>query len=260
MIASAPPTDHVRSTHGDLLPVRIWRPAARPSRVVVALHGMVTHAGWFAQLGELLAARGLALVAPDRRGNGDAQQLSNVGDLGLLIADVDVVVAFARALCDDVTLLAWCGSANFAVPAATQVAIRRLVLASPGLVPRPEMAARFRAGEPRDGWLPIHFDPATDFTDDPEVQAAIRADARYLRRIPAVLRDAWRQLNPIARAALGQLSVPARCVLTRTDRMIDIAATVELMADIPVDWAVGGHGFVVEPTGARQLARILEQP
>ena len=124
-IANGPASCHVRASNGDMLPVRTWLPAGRPRRVVVALHGMVTHAGWFATLGELLAARNVALVAPDRRGNGLARALRGVGDPDLLIADVDAVVCHARGLADDVTLLSWCGSANFAVPAAARVPVQR---------------------------------------------------------------------------------------------------------------------------------------
>jgi hypothetical protein len=89
------------------------------------------------------------------------------------------------------------------------------------------------------------------------VQAVIRADELYLRWIPVEVRDAWRRLNPLAREALRALPVPARCVLTRVDRMIDIAATVELLAGIPIAWAGGGHGFLVEPAGARFVADLL---
>lgn len=256
-IACTPASTHVRSARGDLLPLRTWLPPGPPRRAVVALHGMVTHAGWFAQLGDLLAARDTALLAPDRRGNGLARALGGAGDADLLISDACAAVHAARDLCDDVTLLSWCGSANFAVPAATRAPIRRFMLASPGLVPREEMAARFRAGVPTGGLLPLHFDPATDFTDDAEVQAAIRADDLYLRWIPAEVRDAWRHLNPIARDALRTLPVPTRCVLTRVDRMIDIPRTVELLAGIPIAWAGGGHGFLVEPAGARFVADLL---
>jgi pimeloyl-ACP methyl ester carboxylesterase len=218
---------------------------------------MVTHAGWFAQLGDLLVEHGIALLAPDRRGNGLARALGPAGDADLLIADVDAVVQAARDLCDDVTLLSWCGSANFAVPAAARVPIRRFVLASPGLVPREEMADRFRASLPTGGLLPIHFDPAGDFTDDADVQAVIRADELYLRWIPVEVRDAWRRLNPLARESLRSLPVPTSCVLTRVDRMIDIPRTVELLADLPIAWASGGHGFLVEPAGARFVADLL---
>lgn len=221
---------------------------------------MVTHAGWFAQLGDLLGEQAIALVAPDRRGNGIARALGPVGNAELLIADACAVVQAARDLCDDVTLLSWCGSANFAVPAAARAPIRRFVLASPGLVPRAEMSARFRAGQPVGALLPIHFDPAGDFTDDAEVQAMIRADELYLRWIPVEVRDAWRQLNPIARAALRALPIPTRCVLTAVDRMIDIPGTVELLADIPISWTGGGHGFLVEPAGARFVADLLAAP
>jgi acylglycerol lipase len=257
-ILNTPPDLSVRSTRGDLLPVRTWMPAGAPRRVVVALHGMVTHSGWFAQLGDLLRARGIAVLAPDRRGNGHARGLQHVDDVELLIDDVDVVVRQAHALCADVTLLSWCGSANFAVPAAQRVAVQRFVMASPGLVPLEVMSTRFRSAEPVDGFLPIHFDPATDFTDDEATRALIRSDELYLRRIPVQLRAAWRALNPRAREALTALPVPTSCVLTRVDRMIDIAKTVELLGDVPVSWAPGGHGFVVELAGARLVADLLE--
>jgi pimeloyl-ACP methyl ester carboxylesterase len=209
----------------------------------------------------LLVECGIALVAPDRRGNGLAAALSEVGNVERLISDVGDVVAYARELCDDVTLFSWCGSANFAVPAAARVPVQRFVLASPGLVPLEEMATRFRTSEPVDGFLPLHFDPASDFTDDVETQRAIRADGLSLRKIPLALRQAWRTLNPLAREGLAHLPVPTRCVLTRVDRMIDIARTVELVegrAKIPVHWAEGGHGFVIEPAGARTVAALLE--
>lgn len=259
-IATAAADAHVCSVSGEQLPVRIWAPPAPPRRAVVALHGMVTHSGWFALLGELLAARGVAVLAPDRRGNGLAAELSEVGNIDLLLSDVDQVVRRARQLCDDVTLLSWCGSANFAVLAAARAPIQRFVMASPGLVPLDDKAARFRAAHPVDGYLPLHFDPASDFSDDAATRQMIRADPLYLRRIPLPLREAWRQLNPLARQALARLPVPAACVLTRTDHMIDVVRTAELCAGLPLTWAEGGHGFVVEPAGARAVADLLGAP
>ncbi len=259
-IANTPADDHIRAVNGDFLPIRTWLPQAKPRRVVVALHGMVTHSGWFSQLGNLLVECGVALIAPDRRGNGQAKHLGQISDTDLLMADVDVAVQHARQLSDDVTLFSWCGSANFAVPAAAQVAADRFVMASPGLVPLAEMSARFRCTQAIDGFLPIHFDPAGDFTDDAETKDIICADKLYLRRIPEELRGAWKKLNPIAREALHNLPIPAHCVLTRVDRMIDIPKTLDLMGDIPIHWASGGHGFVVEPAGANSVAELLGKP
>lgn len=255
-IAIAATPTSVCATNGDALPIRVWSPP-RPRRVVVALHGMVTHAGWFAPVAAHLVERGVAVIAPDRRGNGLARSLGGCEDPALLIADVVAVVDHARTRCDDVTLLVWCGSANFAIPAALHARIDRVVLASPGLVPLPHLAARFRAAVAEDGTLPLHFDPAADFTDDPETRARIDADPLYLRRVPVGVRVAWGHLGPLARAALADLPVPARALLTRTDRMIDIPATVDLLRDIPVTWAPGGHGFILEPGGARVAAEVL---
>jgi alpha-beta hydrolase superfamily lysophospholipase len=259
-ILSTPATAHVRSSRGDELPIRIWTPPSGVARrVVVALHGLVTHSGWFNPIGELLAARGIATVATDRRGSGLARGLGHLDDPAQLVADVDAVVTSARALSDDVTLFSWCGSANFAVQAAAQVPIDRFVMAAPGLIGHAELGARFRAIQPVDGLLPTHFDPGRDFTADPAVAAAIDADPLWLRGIPVAVRSTWGQLNPVAREALGGLRVETRCVLTRTDRIVDVPRTLELLGAIPIEWATGGHGFVVEPDGARFMAAVLER-
>src|SRR5262249_2375614 len=50
----------------------VWRPGAWPSGIVILIHGLQSHAGWFVEsrAGEQLAAQGLAVYAPDRRGSG----------------------------------------------------------------------------------------------------------------------------------------------------------------------------------------------
>src|SRR5579871_1195425 len=40
-----------------------WRPATLPSAIAVLIHGLQSHAGWFLDAGEHLAAHGLAVYA-----------------------------------------------------------------------------------------------------------------------------------------------------------------------------------------------------
>lgn len=49
---------------------RQWRPAATPRAVVANLHGLGDHSGLYPALVDYLVARGIAVHAPDLRGNG----------------------------------------------------------------------------------------------------------------------------------------------------------------------------------------------
>src|SRR5919197_4427905 len=42
----------------------------RPWAVVVFLHGIASHAGWFGETAAELSGRGVAVYGPDRRGSG----------------------------------------------------------------------------------------------------------------------------------------------------------------------------------------------
>jgi alpha-beta hydrolase superfamily lysophospholipase len=48
----------------------VWRAPGRPRAVLVALHGIQTHAAWFGPLGERLSRHGISTYALDRRGSG----------------------------------------------------------------------------------------------------------------------------------------------------------------------------------------------
>jgi alpha-beta hydrolase superfamily lysophospholipase len=54
---------------GARLYCRSW-PAAEPRATLIALHGLGDHSGLYPMIGERLAARGIAVLTPDLRGNG----------------------------------------------------------------------------------------------------------------------------------------------------------------------------------------------
>src|SRR5262249_55237602 len=55
---------------GTLIHYREWPCDGDTRAVLVFLHGIASHAGWFAETAEVLGARGIRVVAPDRRGSG----------------------------------------------------------------------------------------------------------------------------------------------------------------------------------------------
>lgn len=64
---------HYVAEDGAVLPVRTWWPrAGHPGAIVVALHGFNDYSRAFAQPGEYLSRRGIAVIAYDQRGFGNA--------------------------------------------------------------------------------------------------------------------------------------------------------------------------------------------
>jgi alpha-beta hydrolase superfamily lysophospholipase len=55
-------------TDGARLPYREWLPRAAPSIVVLAFHGIDDSRDAWERPGPILAAQGIAVIAPDQRG------------------------------------------------------------------------------------------------------------------------------------------------------------------------------------------------
>lgn len=69
---------------------RVWR--GTTSRAVLYLHGIQSHGGWYEWSASLLAAAGLTVVMPDRRGSGlNGEARGDVSDSGRWLADVDEI-------------------------------------------------------------------------------------------------------------------------------------------------------------------------
>jgi acylglycerol lipase len=97
-LASPAREERIDTTGGLKILVRSWRPDV-PARAVVAIvHGVKSHGGYYAWAAEQLTAAGCAVYAVDLRGRGrsDGPRLY-VDDIGEYLADVDALLAHARA-------------------------------------------------------------------------------------------------------------------------------------------------------------------
>jgi alpha-beta hydrolase superfamily lysophospholipase len=87
------------SIEGLKLSYRLYEPTDDTTCVLVLLHDTLLHSGWYANLGRDLAAQGVAVYLPDRRGwghsAGDRRQVAE--DRNVLIHDVTAMVAAAQA-------------------------------------------------------------------------------------------------------------------------------------------------------------------
>ena len=234
-------------------------PAAGP--VLVYLHGIQSHPGWFVGSCGHLAAAGLGVLAVTRRGSGaDAHARGDATAAATLLADVAAAGRRARELGEGgwhLLGVSWGGklAAAYAGWAPADVRPASLAMVAPGLVPQVDapfktklaVAASLLTRPTRPIDLPL--EDAALFTDNPPMRAYWQQDPWRLRQVTARFLYASRKLDRrLARARRGAIACPALLVLADRDRIIDNAATAELAERL-----TGAAGESVTLAGAHTL-------
>lgn len=218
---------------------RIFRPQGSIKSVVVYLHGIQSHGGWYEASGRYLAERGRLVVMPDRRGSGRNEKgRGDAASAWQLIADVRAAMQFAQTcgqklaghdLPLDLLGVSWGGKLAICYQEYDikrmlilsdgpfrhvngvhnhPSTVRSLTLVAPGLCPQVKVPLRTRlavVGSLIRGQKERMFDlPLCDptlFTDNAERQAFIREDPLALRQGTARLLFVSRELDFLARKA-----------------------------------------------------------
>ena len=177
-----------------------WRSErSPPSAAVIVLHGIASHAGWFAETAADLNRHGVEVYGLDRRGSGrSGGPRGHLDRYERALDDVEQLVRLVAAEHTDtpVFLAASSWAAKLAVVYAAQRAapLSGLLLLGPGLLPRVNLSpwqwVRVVAGHlvrPM-ARLPIPLTPEL-YTANPPYRDFIRADP--LRLLDATLRFYW---------------------------------------------------------------------
>jgi alpha-beta hydrolase superfamily lysophospholipase len=267
-----------------------WR-HPRPRASLILLHGLQSHAQWFAGAAEGLLARGMAVYALDRRGSGSSSSTrGHISRYADWFAEVEVVVAFAQAQHPDapVHLVGHCFGANVAlgyllrthattdrtdsisVPAGHGVrraTVRSLVMLTPGLYLLPGYTRweklRIALSVPLRG---VRFRvPQEDglFSRDPTVIDWIAADRRGARALtPRCLLETHRMLGWL-RCNVARINLPVLVVEAARDRIADNRRNRDLL-----DQALGGrchwltfdaeHFLLAEPCREKVLDALVD--
>ncbi len=90
--------ERMEGVGGITLFTRSWRPAGKPTGVVVIVHGFNSHSGHYTWVAEQFTARGLAVYALDLRGRGSSDgERFFVDRFSEYVGDVGRLVAMAKA-------------------------------------------------------------------------------------------------------------------------------------------------------------------
>jgi acylglycerol lipase len=224
---------------------REWTPTGdiAPRGLILFLHGIQSHSGWYAWTCGNLARVGYRVLAPDRRGSG-----MNEGVRGHAMSAtqwIDDTTGWLREAKprtgQRAALLGVSWGAKLAVATARRhpELVDALALLYPGLYSRFELRwhQRWRLAVARriGLWhkrIPIPLDDPALFTDEPAWREFIRHDPLSLREMTVGFLAATLDLDELARGALG-LVQPLLLMTARRDAIVDNAKTVDWFAQQP---------------------------
>jgi len=218
--------------------VRLWRPVAEPRGLVVGLHGIQSHSGWYGASAALLAEAGYAVAFLDRRGSGVSE--SRRGDaphLDRLVHDVVQTLnrlerqGFGRVP-KVLMAVSWGGKLAALTVARRPELFNGLALLAPGLctIVRANIAQRIalRAADAAGFGgreIPIPLDDPALFTDVPAFQNFIRSDPLTLRKATVRFLRISLDLDEELKRRIGEIQCPTLLMLAGRDRIVDNQAT-----------------------------------
>ncbi|NUP88651.1 MAG: alpha/beta fold hydrolase [Candidatus Sumerlaeia bacterium] len=254
------------------LSYQAWHAEPRRS-VIVRLHGIESHAGWYAETSEDLARAGHTVYFVDRRGSGRSEGArGDIDHWSTWLADLATVISDVRwrEEVETIHLMANCWGAkpalNFAARWPQRLATVTVI--APALVLRTYYTKLEQAAIAFNYiFRPAHrrrhpVDDPGYFTRDRHRVARIAADPLSLRHCTdrffgntrAITNQLWR--------LLPRLTVPVLALFGGCDQVLDLPRTQELIRRVPPDlltvrtYPGQWHMLEFEPERPRVMAEI----
>ncbi|MEZ6040149.1 MAG: alpha/beta fold hydrolase [Planctomycetaceae bacterium] len=228
----------VTASDGYKLKFRHWK-AQSPRGIVVAVHGIQSHSGWYEYSSWHMANAGFDVYLADRRGSGVNGLDRGHADHGLrLVNDVRTLIRHARAISEGkvseprmplcLAGISWGGKIAAATAALFPNEIDQLAFLYPGLEPRlqPSFLQRIQLRAARDfdvrrRQVPVPLSDPTMFTANPFWQRAIAADPLALHTVTSGFINSGYHLDMIVRERCRHIAHPLLLMLAGQDQIID---------------------------------------
>ncbi|NOZ21524.1 MAG: alpha/beta hydrolase [Planctomycetes bacterium] len=219
------------TSDGRTLRYREWRPEGYEA-LVVNLHGIQSHSGWFAGSCEHLARNGARVVSVDRRGSGlNEEDRGHAPGGRQLLDDLKVIVEQLRSEDPGKRMhllgVCWGGKLAAALAGLHPELVDSLMLSSPGLAAkvRPGRAECVSIGICSLVWprrlFRIPIDRAERFTSNPERIEFIKNDPMRLDQATARLMAESKRLDWLLKKVAPRIHAPTLLMLSGHDDIVD---------------------------------------
>ncbi|MCA9415037.1 MAG: lysophospholipase [Candidatus Omnitrophica bacterium] len=221
-----------------------------PRGLILYLHGISSHSGWYIQSGEIFAENGYTVYAPDRRGSGmNDYERGHLQDYLDLIADMDAFIARMRADFPGLPIyifgLSWGGKQALLYDSLRPNEFAGVILSCPGIKPKIDLSLwnklkvllyfwRRREVQPE---IKIPISDASLFTDNVRWQNWIEQDPYTLRRATARFYWESHQMDKVLKREVRDGQSPVLLQLAGRDEIVNNKKTQKF-----IDKLVGKRG------------------
>ena len=246
---------------------------ASPWAVVIFLHGIASHGGWFGETAADLLERGVAVYAPDRRGSGrSGGPRGHLARYERALDDVEEIVRLVAAEQEGTPVFlaasSWAAKLAIVYAALRPTSLAGLMLLGPGLTPAvnlsPARQMKVVVGHlvAPMACLPIPLTPEL-YTANPPYLEFIRADPLRLLEVTAQFFWQTARLDRRRRRTSARLRLPLLVLQGQDDAMIDVPKTRRWYERLGIEdktyraYPGAGHTLDFEPDRSRYLADML---
>jgi alpha-beta hydrolase superfamily lysophospholipase len=264
----------LQASDGEKLHYLRWSSVqAEPWAVVIFLHGIASHAGWFGETAADLMEQGVAVYGLDRRGSGlSGGRRGHLSRFRRALDDVDELIEAVGPEQEGtpvfVAASSWAAKLAVVYASSRPAALSGLMLLGPGLLPRVNLSPARRVAVAvgnivaPTARIAIPLTPEL-YTTTPHYLEFIRSDP--LRLLTATARFFWetRRLDRRRRRASANLHLPLLVLQGDADTMMDVPKTRAWFSRLGIEdktytaYPGAGHTLDFEPQRAQYVADML---
>ncbi|MSR31673.1 MAG: alpha/beta fold hydrolase [Gemmataceae bacterium] len=251
-----------------------YSPQGPAKGILVFIHGIQSHAGWYESSCQWFASQGYRVVFLDRRGSGkNSLHRGDSPSFRTLLADLAAILPWIRKEQPSLPLflcgISWGGKTALGLEIFHPGLVEGFIFLCPGFCPRisPPFCLRLRIALARlfspGKMFPIPLNDPALFTSDPQAQEFIRTDPHALRQASArFLFDSVR-LDFYLRGFLKPTKKPVLLLLAEKDRIIDNEKTKRFVKKFAPEslqtqlYSGASHTLEFEPEPRQFLSDIL---
>lgn len=275
------PTPTYVASDGYELRYRHWPTDQQlPRAMIVGVHGIQSHSGWYAYSCSRLAEAGYDTYFLDRRGSGlNSERRGFAVHEDRLVNDVAQFLSGLRyeqqrrgIPCPIVLMgVSWGGKLAATVGCRRPDLLDSLALLYPGICPKfqPSLWQRYKLWMAvQKDWgrfhIPIPLNEPELFTDEPRWQEYIRQDQLALREVTVSFMAANLRMSKYLRQHLPEIAKPILLMQSGRDQIIDNAATNRLFAKLTqaeitrIEYPEARHTLEFEPKPDMFIDDLLE--